>query len=87
MEVKELKRLANLPENMSAKAAYNHIIGTCFPGGNEILDICERLHKAQHGRTKKDPMLQELLEKAIKARDSMAETLKNCTEDGVLVRL
>lgn len=86
MEIRKLKELTNLPDNKSAKEVYNHIVGVYFPGGNEILDICERLHKAQHGRSHKDPMLQDLLDMALKARGQMVEAIQK-SEDGILARI
>jgi len=83
MEAKQVKELAGVK---NTKAAYNRIIGTYFPGGNEILDICERLHQAQHGRKHGDPMLKELLDMAVSARDQMAEAIRKST-DGVFVRV
>ena len=86
MELKKLKELANLPDIKKPRAVYNKVIGIYFPGGNEILDICERLHQAQHGRRQKDPMLQELLDMAVSARDQMTEAIRKST-DGVFVRM
>jgi hypothetical protein len=86
MELRKLKEMAGVPENKDARATYNYIIGVYFPGGNEILDICERLHQAQHRRAKKDPMLQDLLDKALRARDMVVEAIQKST-DGVLVKL
>jgi hypothetical protein len=83
MEMRKLKELAGLPDSMSGKAVYNAIIRECFPGGPEILDLCERLHQANHGREHKDPMLQDLLDTALQARDKMAEALKH-SEDGTI---
>ena len=55
-----------------------------MPGGNELLDICERLHQSLHGRP--DEMLQDLLDKAIDARDKMVEAFQE-SEDGIIVRI
>ena len=87
MELQKLKEWVNLPSSKSARETYNHVIGVYLPGGNEILDICERLHKAQHGRKRPDPMLQDLLDMALAARDRMVEVVQNCGDDGILARL
>ena len=86
MEILKLREAAGITKNMKARQVYNTIIGIYFPGGNEILDICERLSQAQHGRERKDPMLQDLLDKAISARDQMVEAIRKST-DGVFVKL
>jgi hypothetical protein len=76
----------NLPDNMINHAVYNTIIRQKFPGGAEILSICERLHQAQYGRINKDPMLQDLFDTAILARDKMINAIKEST-DGTFVKL
>jgi hypothetical protein len=88
MELRKLKELVNLPNSKSTREVYNHIIGVYFPGGNDLLDICERLHQTLHGRAHKDkdPMLQDLLDKALNARSEMVEAIKKST-DGIFVKL
>jgi len=86
MDTRELRELASLPDSMGSKAVYNSIIRAYFPGGKELLGISERLHKALHGKTHDDPMLQALLDMSINARDQMVEAIQK-SEDGILVKI
>lgn len=86
MELLKLKELAGVGKNKSAREAYNQIIGVYFPGGNEVLDVCERLHKALHGARKGDPMLQDMLDALLEARNQMVEAIQK-SEDGIFVRI
>jgi hypothetical protein len=85
MTTLQLKGLVGMPSG-KASAVYSRAIREYMPGGNEVLDIMERLHKAQHGRERKDPMLEDLLAKAARARDKMVDAIK-AEIDGVVVDL
>jgi len=86
MEMRELKEMANLHNSKNGREVYNYIIGVYFPGGNEILDICERLHKALYGKPHKDPMLKDLLDAALSAREQMVTAIQKSL-DGILVKM
>ena len=86
MDIQKLQEAENLPKSMSSKKVYNYLIGVYFLGGNEVLDISERLHKALSGARRGDPMLQDLLDMALKARNAMVEAIRK-SPDGIFVKL
>lgn len=81
----DLKMLFNAPRGSKGREAINYILRRYIPGHDAMLDVMARLHEAQHGRPRPDPMLQDMLDKLRSARDKSADAiLAGRLEHGVL---
>ena len=75
IDMQAFKRYHGIRDSVRPRAAVNAVIRKTMPGGAEILDVIERLMQMQHGRASPDPALQDMLDKLVAARESMAEAL------------
>ena len=81
----ELKQIFNAPSGSKGREVLNYIMRRHMPGFDAMLDVITRLHEAQHGRSRPDPMLQDMLDKLRAERDKMADAiLAGRLENGVL---
>lgn len=72
----EFKRHHGIRDSVRNRAAVNMAIRKNMPGGAEILAVIERLAQMQHGRRgTPDPVLQDMLDTLMSAREYMAEAL------------
>jgi hypothetical protein len=74
-DLKTLRELLGLPSSLKGTAAVNRVIRLHMPGGEEVLNVIARLQEALHGRTKENPMLRDMLDALVTARDKMAEAI------------
>jgi hypothetical protein len=73
--MRDFKTYHGLAENVRDRVAVNTAIRKNIPGGNEVLDVIERLTRMLHGRARPDPALQDMLDNLHTARNKMADVL------------
>lgn len=74
-DIRALRSLYGLPDSLKARSVINTAIRRDWPGGTELLAVIERLHQMQHGRSRPDQALQDMLDKLVAARDKIAEAI------------
>jgi hypothetical protein len=75
INMQKFKATYGIASGTKDRVAINFVIRKIVPGGQEVLGVIERLIRMQHGRPKPDPVLQDLLDTLVHARDRMADAL------------